>query len=149
MPIQEKFWIVAVTASCVYASHLLLALQVDIDVSRAHSFVLLHGAAVKALIIVAGTSFLSGAYRFTIWKETLFGIAVGIAWYLFWDSHTEYRYQGYFAFAIFTSYASKGPGAFITLLNLCVAPVFIAGFFGLMLYQALEWRFRNRRKRWW
>ena len=147
MPRRELFWIIAMAAASCYASHTLLAMQVSADMSGSGAFVLFQKAAIDSILIVLGISFLSGMHRVSITPEMLFGIAAGILWYLFWDTHSEYHYAGLFAAAVYAFYAPGGPGAFLLLLNVCVAPVVIAAAAGLTAYQVAEQHAHKRRHR--
>ena len=131
MPAQEKFWIVALALACFYATHILLPLQLEIEILHLPVFALSQRPALDALTIVFGVSFFSAKWRVANWKEMLAGITVGLVY----DPLTSPRHPGELISELFNTL--EAPAA-LSLINVAVAPVIIATIAGFWVFNWAE-----------
>lgn len=127
MPIQEKFWILALCAACIYAAHMLLTTQIGITVLHLQMFALAQKPVDAALCIVFCVSFMSAKWRVANWKE----MAIGIVVVLVYDPFLSQHYPAEVLEALFSV---LDPASGVAVLNMVVAPVVIATLGGFLLY---------------
>lgn len=127
MPIQEKFWILALLAACIYAAHVLLVTQLGITVLHLQVFALAQKPVYMALCIVFCVSFMSAKWRVANWKE----MAIGIVVVLLYDPFLSQHYP---AEVLQVLFSVLDPASGVSVLNMVIAPIVIATLAGFLLY---------------